>query len=186
MIKMTGTSKVFTDLNNMADYFTPGSSRNYNKVKAFCEILAEYGRMKAEDLYDAAVMIAGNETPTVNAAKWVNDTTLVLTAEGKDILFVEFGTGILNFSNTYPTDTPDAARNASQFYGSSYSATHKWIDSQGVEHGGWLVEPKVSRFNGWWPYNGRWWSGNPPAKAMYEAGKYMRDAIAEAAERAFG
>lgn len=176
------TTKVLSDLDRMADYFNPGN----DKIRRFCEILAELGKMKAEELYDSAVKLAGDKTPTVNAAYWLNDTTLVLTAEGEDILFIEFGTGILNFSNTYPTDTPDAARNASQFYGSSYSASHRWIDSKGVEHGGWLVEPKVSKFGGWWPYGGNWESGNPPAKAMYEAGKYMREEIEKVTKVVFG
>ena len=183
MIKMTGnTTKVFTDLDRIASYFTPGN----DKVKKFCERLAEYGQVRAQDLYSNCVKLAGDKTPTVNDAYWLNETTLVLTAEGEDILFLEFGTGILNFSNTYPTDTPDAARNASQFYGSSYSATHRWIDAKGKEHGGWLVDPKVSQFGGWWPYGGQWVSGNPPAKAMYEAGKHMRLMLETVAKEVFG
>lgn len=171
-ITLTGnTSKVFSDLEQISRTFDAENP----KLKLFCEILADAGRMRAEELYNAANKGAGNKTPTVNEAYWLNDTTLVLTASGEDVLFVEFGTGILNFSNTYPTDTPDAARNAREFYGASYSE----------KHSGWLVEPKVSQFNGYWPYGGKWVSGNPPAKAMYEAGKRMREVIEEAARVAF-
>ena len=52
--------------------------------------------MRAEELYNAANKGAGNKTPTVNEAYWLNDTTLVLTASGEDVLFVEFGTGIFD------------------------------------------------------------------------------------------
>lgn len=181
-IKLTGnTSKVISDLEKIKETFEMKNPR----LRAFCEYIAEAGKIKAEDLYNAAVKLSGDETPTVNNAYWLNDTTMVLTASGTDILFIEFGTGILNFSNTYPTDTEDAARNARQFFGSSYSATHTWIDEKGRQHGGWLIEPKVSKFNGWWPYGGEWVSGNPPAKAMYEAGKRMREVIDKAAKVAF-
>lgn len=181
-ITLTGnTSKVFSDLEQISRTFDAENP----KLKLFCEILADAGRMRAEELYNAANKGLGNKTPTVNEAYWLNDTTLVLTASGEDVLFVEFGTGILNFSNTYPTDTPDAARNASTFYGASYSESHVWFDDKGRQHGGWLIEPKVSQFGGYWPYGGEWTSGNPPAKAMYEAGKRMREVIEEAARVAF-
>lgn len=169
--------KVFGDLEEINAIFEIHNSKQKPKLQVFCEILADAGRMRAEELYNAAQKGLKNETPTVNEYRWVDDTTLVLSASGKDILFVEFGTGILNFSNTYPTDTPDAARNAREFYGASYSETHSE----------WLVPPKVTYFNGWWPVPGtkEWTSGNPPAKAMYEAGKRMREVIEEAARVAF-
>ena len=171
-IALTGnTSKVFSDLEQISRTFDAENP----KLKLFCEILADAGRMRAEELYNAANKGAGNKTPTVNEAYWLNDTTLVLTASGEDVLFVEFGTGVLNFSNTYPTDTPDAARNAREFYGASYSE----------KNAGWLVPPAVYKYGGWWPYGGKWVSGNPPAKAMYEAGKRMREVIEEAARVAF-
>lgn len=182
-ISLSGnTRKVINDLEKLKASFD--LSQN-SRLRVFCEIIAEAGQLRAEELYKTAVKLTGDETPTVNSAYWLNDTTMVLTASGKDILFIEFGTGILNFGNTYPTDTPDAARNAQTFYGSSYSATHTWIDEKGKQHGGWLIEPKVSKFGGWWPYGGEWQSGNPPAKAMYEAGKRMREVMEQAAKVAF-
>lgn len=173
-ISITGnTTRVFTHLEELKLNF---DVENGSKLHTFCEVLAELGRVEAEELYNIAAAVAGDQAPTIDSAQWLDDKTLILTASGIHILFLEFGTGILNFSNTYPTDTLDAARNAQQFYGSSWSATHSK----------WLVEPKVSKYHGWWPWHGKWVSGNPPAKAMYEAGKTMRENMEEVVKRVFG
>lgn len=79
---------------------------------------------------------------------------------GEDILFVEFGTGII-YPRTNPIDHP-------------YNFAGSWS----IEHAQYLTDSeKLARHKGQWPYNGKWVDGQPSANVFYEAGKTIRDEL---------
>lgn len=83
-----------------------------------------------------------------------------ITASGEAVLFIEYGTGI-----TYP--------HTSEFGDYSAYPPASWS----VNHGQWLVEPKVSKLGGKWPIPGwknYWTKGNPSANVMYQAENALR------------
>ena len=76
-----------------------------------------------------------------------------IVGTGEDIFFVEFGTGLFYSRNPIPHPYNEPA---------SWSATHAQ----------YLTDPvKLEKYKGYWPYNGRWVSGQPSANVFYEAGK---------------
>ena len=76
---------------------------------------------------------------------------------GEDIFFVEFGTGLFYSRSPIPHPFNEPA---------SWSATHAQ----------YLTDPKkLAKYHGYWPYNGRWTSGQPAANVFYEAGKTIKD-----------
>ena len=77
-----------------------------------------------------------------------------IVGTGEDILFVEFGTGII-YPRTNPIDHP-------------YNFAGSWS----IEHAQYLTDSeKLARHKGQWPYNGKWVDGQPSANVFYEAGK---------------
>jgi hypothetical protein len=76
-----------------------------------------------------------------------------IVSAGEDFFFVEFGTGLFYSRSPIPHPFNEPA---------SWSATHAQ----------YLTDPKkFAKYHGYWPYNGRWTSGQPAANVFYEAGK---------------
>ena len=92
-----------------------------------------------------------------------NVTSGRLVATGHDILFWEFGTGIVWSPH------PEAERLGVE--PASFSR----------DHAQWLVGEKLEKFKGKWPYRGNWIYGQPPRAAMWGAAKYMREHIHDVA-----
>ena len=189
-ISMTADSK--TTLTRLIDNFTKISSGNIQgtKIGQFLQDLAVLAQVEAEKLFSMAVAaVAGTpdekEMPQVDMCKWTDDGKAVqFTARGKDVLFLEFGTGLVNFgestrSENYPSDSKFSVY---QFLPGSYS----------LAHGEFLTDPKkLNGLQGRWPVPGRsgadkFASGSNPAKAMYGAEKYIHEHIQEIADEVFG
>lgn len=106
-------------------------------------------------------------TPDVSVTSTkVSGNEWEITASGSDTLFLEFGTGIL-----VPW-TSEGLGLAAEYPPGSWSETH----------GRYLTDPaKLRKYHGWWPLpwgGGRLKTkGNPPANAMYEASKTVRERI---------
>ena len=76
-----------------------------------------------------------------------------IVGAGEDIFFVEFGTGLFYSRNPMPHPYNEPA---------SWSRTHAQF----------LTDPKkLAKYKGYWPYNGRWTSGQPSANVFYELTK---------------
>lgn len=141
--------------------------------KDFLKKLAEIGVNTSSIRFESAQYDGVNDV-TVDV-EWVDDNTLLVVARGRAVTFIEFGTGI------------------------TYTEQHPLADELGMVRGGYgKGRGKSSR----WGYYGEkgthgklirttdkgdviLTSGNPPAKAMYEAGKEMRDKISEIAREVF-
>lgn len=93
----------------------------------------------------------GSEDVTVTVEEIPKGFSIV--GGGEDIFFVEFGTGLFYSRSPIPHPFNEPA---------SWSATHAQ----------YLTDPKkLAKYHGYWPYNGRWTSGQPAANVFYEAGK---------------
>lgn len=76
-----------------------------------------------------------------------------IVGTGEDIFFVEFGTGL--FYSRSPIPHP-------------YNVPASWS----ATHAQYLTDPqKLAKYHGYWPYKGKWTSGQPAANVFYEAGK---------------
>ena len=85
-----------------------------------------------------------------------------IVAKGNDILFWEFGTGVI-LSGSHPKAAELGIEPA------SFSR----------DHDKWLVGEKLEKFQGRWPYGGRWIMGRPPSQSMWHAAKMMRENLFE-------
>lgn len=140
-----------------------------DKQKLFLEKLAQIGIDTATIRFSTAQYDGTKDVTVQNTPEWENEKTLKVKASGSTILFIEFGSGI-----TYGYgDDPSYAK---QFnYGPG-----TWSDneSKGGKHH-W-ADPK-----GWYYTHGKRSLGNPPARAMYDASKEMRNNILIIAKEVF-
>lgn len=160
MIKLEGSlANVDKDITNITERISESA------IDRFCEKLAEYGVIAAQEAYAVA-------TPSYDDVPHVEYSDRTITASGEDLLFVEFGTGIFQSKQH---------EKAAEFgFGpTTFSA----------EHGQWLTDPKKMKraekagHPGEFPIGkgkGHWTKGNDPAEGMTKAMDAMRAKIREA------
>lgn len=148
------------------------------KMHKFMERLMEEGFEVAETGFKYAIY-AGTNDVNVLEPQWEDDNTMVLVAEGDAVAFIEFGTGITyDYPDDYPTDKKQGIM-ARGTYG------HRL----GNLVGGWRYKGDPGN-EGWVIRSGKHkgevlTKGNPPARAMLNAGQTMRDKIKEIAKEVF-
>ena len=146
------------------------------KETTFLKRLGEIGVNVASIEFDTTIQLANAEIHArlepVRVNKEVTGNRLVITATGKDVIFIEFGAGI-NYGNGYPT---------TQASGSS--GRPNGIVGIGEYGAGQGKNPK-----GWWytgtDGKGHHSYGNQPAMAMYEAEKQIIEQITHIAREVF-
>lgn len=171
-VRATGIAAVRRDLERRRALVT-----DEGRLGRFLDALAQGGAEVAQARFNAA------EYPGTNgvAVEVVRDspTRYRVVASGASVLFIEFGSGV-----TYPATNPTAAEHG--FTPRSWSETHADAirrDGLWIYYGqpGGDASPVSGRPSSTW-----WTRGNPSANAMYEAGKDMRQSIADAWRTAFG
>ena len=140
-------------------------------MKKFCEELAKIGQDEALKSY--ALMDDEGEKYNfhVDKGKWDGDT-LILSASGEDIIFMEFGTGIIHNNGEHPLTAKFG------YEPSSWSKSHEQN----------LIPPKVDNQGGRWKTSEtgtKWFEGHAPAMGMWNASKEMREKIKSVAEEVF-
>lgn len=148
-----------------------------SRLARFLDAIAQMGADVARAGFDGAYYSGTNDT-SVSVAR-DSATRYRVVASGTSVLFVEFGSGV-----TYPATNPRAG--GLGFTPRSWSDAH----ANAIKRDGlWVYygQPGGDAF----PVSGRpsgtWWTrGNPSANAMYQAGRDMREAIADAWSLAFG
>ena len=145
------------------------------KVHDFLERLGQEGYKVASAKF-ANALYAGTNDVTVEL-QWEDDKTLHLVASGDAVAFIEFGTGTLY--EDYPKKV-DGVLGHGQ-YGQKKGAHPPWY-----YHGdpGNIGRPKRNRDGSYDLDTVVTW-GNPPARAMFDAGQEMRNRIAEIAKEVF-
>ena len=145
------------------------------KMQVFMRRLADEGYKVASSRFEKAIY-SGHLDVEVLEPEWRDENTLVLAAEGQSVAFVEFGTGK---SAPYPMEPlPDGIVRHGE-YGDKKGADPPWtyVGDPGV--GGAIIHTKKDGRT-----VVRTW-GNPPARAMFDAGQEMRNRIAEIAREVF-
>lgn len=144
------------------------------REREYLERLAEIGVDVAKVRFSSAQYDGTNDVK-VNAPQWVDGNRIAVCASGNAVTFIEFGTGVF------------------------YTEQHPLANEMGMERGG-FGQGKGSQST--WGYygeggtNGKFLKstdkgdlyithGNPPARAMYEASKEMRDKALEIAKEVF-
>lgn len=129
----------------------------------------------AEAKFQTAQYDGDNDVIVNKQPEWVGDNKLFLTATGNSITFIEFGTGI-HYAEQHPKAAAlGAIRGA---YGQGKGSRDSW---------GYYGNPGT---------NGRvvkendkgtvvLTHGNPPARAMYDSAKEMRNQVANIAREVF-
>lgn len=146
------------------------------RMHIFLERLAAVGIDTAGVRFERAQYDGANDVTVGSTPEWLSDTRLAITARGQAVAFIEFGAGV-----HYADEHPKAAELGliRGTYGQGKGARDTW---------GYYGEPGT---------NGRvirtsergqvvLTHGNPPARAMYEAGRDMRVRISEIAAEVFG
>ena len=117
----------------------------------------------------ASIRFSGAIAPTNDVSVRVDDngTTATIIAEGKDVVFIEFGTGM------------------------KYGYGHPDADKFGYGPGTWSDDPSKGgkghwdNEHGWWFGSSQHTYGNPPAQAMYSAAKTITEQFTQIAREVF-
>ena len=154
-VKITGLNEAIRKVENLHKTLP---ERN----KRFLERLAEIGaKVARSSFYEAGA------DGIVTGFEWRGENTLVMYAQGKEVAFWEFGTGVYyNPTDPYPIPRPAGVKGIGE-YGKGYGKRRAWAYKE--ESG----ERVVTR-------------GIPASKSMWEGYKSMRDRIGEIAREVFG
>lgn len=164
--------------------------KSQEEVKREIEELAKLIADGMREMYAAtAAQSLGNERPDVEVY-WGDDDVLYIKASGRDLYFVEFGTGA-EFQGNEATELGSQYGMTPRSWSIKHAGDNFYETkfpngcSMTFETGGWLVSPKLERFGGKWPLpesagygRGTWTYGNPPADAVGWAMEQLRDSIA--------
>lgn len=139
-----------------------------NKVNLLLERLSTLGAYRARVEFTNAMYAGANDTE-VSVEK--TPTGYSVTAKGQAVLFIEFGTGVLN---------PEHPQS------SEFGFAHgQYGDGKGANEKGWVYVGEQG--NAGQPLRDGVYRtyGNPPAKAMYYAAKNMKAEIQKIAKEVF-
>ena len=153
-------------------------NRLEDKTHKFLEELAKIGIDTAEIKFKSAIYDGVNDVFVDKSPRWEGENTLYIVAEGNAVAFIEFGTGV-HYTEQHPKAAElgiqrgtfgqgKGSREAWGYYGTQGS--NPTPESRVIERGGQTVV--ITK-------------GNPPARAMYEAGKAMREKVVEIAKEVF-
>lgn len=160
------------------EYIKLAIEKNYNevlaKIKLLLTKLADYGITEATLRFERAVYDGHNDV-TMDRPMWVDDKTLKITATGRTVCFIEFGTGI-----TYADDHPRMHELgfARGTYGKGHGERRTWgyygdPGTNGQEHITKSGKTVILTH------------GNPANRCLYETTKEMKSRIADMAREVF-
>lgn len=147
-----------------------------DKQHRLLEKLAEIGIDVASVRFESAQYDGDNDVVVNKSPEWVEDNRLFITATGHSVTFIEFGTGV-----HYAEQHPNAA--ALGFTRGVYGQGNGSRDSWGY-YGSPGTNGRVVRETDKGPVVLT--HGNPPARAMYESTKEMRNRILSIAKEVYG
>lgn len=163
-IKITGIDKAIRHLENYKRLMN-------QKMRTLLEKLAEIGIDTASVRFSAAQYDGANDVIVDSVPQWEGENKLAIIARGKAVAFIEFGTGV-HYVEQHPTaEKVGAIRGA---FGQGKGSRDRWAYYGEPGTNGYEVRDGVVLTH-----------GNPPARAMYDAGKEIRDRIAETAKEVF-
>lgn len=144
-----------------------------DKVHRLIERLAQIGIDTASVSFGRAAYDGDNDV-TVSEPQWLDDNRLAITASGKSVLFIEFGSGVYA-PGTHPLAGELGMTRGE--YGKKRGRNKTWAyyGSQGnTSAGGYEVRNGVILTH-----------GNSPSRSMYYASREMREHVREIAREVF-
>lgn len=166
---------VTTNADEVIKQLTARQNAWKDKTRRFLAELAKIGIATADVQFKKAEYDGTNDVLVEQNPVWTSPTTLKVVASGKSITFIEFGSGV-----HYTEEHPKAAelgmiRGA---YGHGLGKFDSWRYKGEPGSNGEVIREG--------PHKGEVRThGNPPARAMYDAGKDMRDNVAKIAKEVF-
>lgn len=166
-MKITGIDKLISRLTNLAN---AGDS----KMREFLEKLAAIGVSVAAVKFGNAQYDGDNDVKVLNP-QWVSDKRLEIVAVGNAVTFIEFGTGI-TYNEQHPKASELGFNRGS--YGQGKGARPSWA-YYGIPGTNGRIVRDTSLGSVILT------EGNPPARAMYDASKEIRNNILKIAKEVF-
>lgn len=146
------------------------------KQKIFLKKLSEIGVDVAKVKFQSAQYDGENDVK-MDEPKWLSDNRLIISATGKAVIFIEFGSGVHYSSESHPKAAEFGYKRGTYGHGLGKLDSWRYEGSPGT-HGEIIKEGK---------HKGEIRThGNPANRCMYEAGKEMRKKIRETAKEVFG
>lgn len=166
----------FNNLKKAIDKLTHYIKTFEDRQEEYLERLGQIGIDTATVRFRTAQYDGVNDVKVWDSPIWVDDNKIAILATGQTVAFIEFGTGVF-----YPEQHPKAEEVGAVrgSYGQGKGRQTSW---------GYYGEPGT---------HGRFYAnrpkgkliithGNPPARALYDAGKEMRQKALEIAREVFG
>ncbi len=138
-----------------------------SRKRILMEKLAQLGIDTATLLFQTVSYDGQKDAQVSDMPEWVEDNRLRITARGKTVLFLEFGSGAM-FGYGHPKAAEMGYGPGTFSDNEALGGKHHWND------------PK-----GWYYEHGHKSHGNEPAMAMQTAAEDMRRAVAETAREVF-
>ncbi len=147
-----------------------------DKQKQLLEELAKIGIDVASAKFQTAQYDGENDVVVSTTPEWVGDNKLFLTATGNAVTFIEFGTGV-HYAEQHPKAAALGAIRGAYGQGKGSRDTWGYYGSPGT-NGQVIKENDKGTVV--------LTHGNPPARAMYDATKEMRNQVVNIAREVFG
>lgn len=166
MMTVTGLNETLQRLTEASE----GQDDNSEKIRLVLMRLADIGIAKANLIYSRST--SSDRIPVLSYT-FTDDYTVCVKADGTDVLFLEFGTGI-TYMQDYPTDEgfEPIFTAGSWSDNESLGGKHHWNSPYG-----WWYIKDGNKYHSY---------GNPPIRAMYEAKKEMKNQIENVMREVFG
>lgn len=145
------------------------------KIHTLLERLADIGIDTADAAFKTAHYDGVNDV-VVNAPEWISDTQLVISATGSSVTFIEFGSGV-HYSEQHPKAAQVGAIRGEYGKGRGKRDTWGYYGDPGTN--GVINKTVAGKGNLVLTH------GNPPSRALYNAGKDMRESIVKIATEVF-
>lgn len=141
------------------------------RQRTLMERLAKIGIDVAAMRFSTAQYDGVNDVIVRREPEWISDNTLRIHADGSTVAFIEFGTGV-HYREQHPKAAELHMIRGTYGYGLGRFDSWKYKGAPGTN--GEMTDSDYV-----------WTHGNPPARAMYEAGREIRDRIREVAREVF-
>ena len=163
-IKFRNLNKIINRVERLGKLFD-------KKTVKFLDELSKIGINTADVTFSTAQYDGTNDVEVDDKPHWVSDTKLYVSAHGKSITFIEFGSGVF-YPKRHPKDLELGFIRGE--FGLKKGSHPPWVyvgepGSKGRE----LGRGRVLTY------------GNPPAMAMYQAAQDMRDSIEKIAKEVY-
>lgn len=147
------------------------------KLRTVMEKLADVGIREATARFGRAVYDGTNDVVVDKTPVWISKTKLAISASGKSITFIEFGSGVHYAAEGHPKAGEFGFNRGGFGYHLGKQDSWRYEGNPGTngkvittgEHKGEIET-----------------HGNPANRALYDAGKEMREQIAKIVEEVFG